>query len=526
MTGPGRRRKGELRRLRRRLEALHFEGKGGLDGDRTNLVLAELIDEALGFPAPEGSPDEVEAKAADYRGAAGLADEIRGGLRAVATAGLPNTWVGEAGSKASEVTKAAARNAEHMSETFGTAARELGLLAEGIGTAQRKHGFGLDALRAARGMLPEGDSAYFAAAVDADRARRAALDGIGYLESGVEAAEAAGERAERKLNELAADVRAGRLDTRHLSDADRVVLADAAAHGGDPADNEILTNRDLERSSTRLNSLDAKDRAAYDKLLDGAKSPQERAYLVKALAAGYPMARIQTFARKIHPYGDKPAWLQQHLTPIVNRPDDSRREGDHSQKVTFDGYQWRQEGDTCVALSTVTMHAQNDPVYALELTTGGHPGDPDHDNGAAFEERLRAEETRVYDRREGDKRGMNGLESEMVADDEIGSHTGTDYEAIATRTKESREEVLPKIREAVDSGQPVPFGARQGDEFGHQMMIIGQDGGKLQIYNPWGFTTWVSEDDFVNGTMGGASSEKYPTPTDIRLPEQKQAVRP
>lgn len=387
MTGPGRRRKGELRRLRRRLEALHFEGKGGLDGDRTNLVLAELIDEALGFPAPEGSPDEVEAKAADYRGAAGLADEIRGGVRAVATAGLPDTWVGEAGSKASEVTKAAARNAEHMSETFGTAARELTLLAEGIGTAQRKHGFGLDALRAARGMLPEGDSAYFSAAVDAHRARRAALDGIGYLESGVEAAEAAGERAERKLNELAADVRSGRLDTRHLSDADRVVLADAAAHGG-------------------------------------------------------------------------------------------------------------------------------------------HPGDPDHDNGAAFEERLRAEETRVYDRREGDKRGMNGLESEMVADDEIGSHTGTDYEAIATGTKESWEEVPPKIREAVDSGQPVPFGARQGDEFGHQMMIIGQDGGKLQIYNPWGFTTWVSEDDFVNGTVGGASSEKYPTPTDIRLPEQKQAARP
>ncbi|MFF9555812.1 hypothetical protein ACF1DY_08320 [Streptomyces albus] len=40
-----------------------------------------------------------------------------------------------------------------------------------------------------------------------------------------------------------------------------------------------------------------------------------------------------------------------------------------------------QEGNTCVAFSTNTMHAQTDPVHALELTTGGHPGDPEHDQG-------------------------------------------------------------------------------------------------------------------------------------------------
>ncbi|MFI7242788.1 peptidoglycan-binding protein [Streptomyces qinglanensis] len=521
MTAVGRRREGALKKLREKLEALHFDELGKFVGDPSNTALVDLIAEAIGFPAPEGSPRTVEGKAADYRRAARQADEVRGGVSAVATAGLPNTWVGEAGSKASEVTKAAARNAEHMSETFGTAARELALLAEGISAAQNKHDFGLDALRSARNMLPDGGKAFFATAEDAIQARKVALAGIGYLESGVAAAEAAGKRAERALDKLASEARSGQLDTRHLSDADRVVLADAAAPGGDPSENEILTNRDLKRSGVRLNSLSAHDRAAYDRLLDGAKSPQERAYLVKALAAGYPMSRIQNFARKIHPYGDKPAWLQQHLTPIVNRSGDSRREGDQSQTVTFDGQRWEQEGDTCVALSTVTMHAQSDPLYALELTTGGHPGDPDHDNGDAFEERLRAEETRVYDRRAEGEVGMSGKESEMVADDEIGAHTGSDYEALSTRTKESREEVLPKIRDAVNSGQPVPFGARTGDKFGHQMMVIGQDGDRLQIYNPWGFTTWVSEDDFINGTMGGASSDKYSTPTDIRLPAQK-----
>ncbi|MFI8854434.1 peptidoglycan-binding protein [Streptomyces sp. NPDC053499] len=518
MTALGRRRKGALEKLRGKLEALHFDGKGGFDGDTDNIKLAHLIDEALGFPAPDGSPDTVAGKAADYRRAATLADEVRSGVSAVATAGLPNTWVGEAGSKASEVTKAAARSAERMSETFGTAARELVRLAEGIGTAQSKHDFGLDALRAARNMLPEGDNAFFANAEDAKRARKAALDGIGYLESGVEAAEEAGKRAERELDKLASEARSGRLDTRHLSDADRVVLTDAAAHGGDPDENEILTNRDLERSGVRLNSLSAHDRAAYDKLLDGAKSPQERAYLVKALAAGYPMSRIQDFAHKIHPYGDKPAWLQKHLTPIVTRSDDSRREGDQSNKVTFDGQMWDQEGPTCVALSTVTMHAQSDPLYALELTTGGHPGDPDYDNGEAFEERLRDEETRVYDRRAEGQVGMVPRESEMIADDEIGAHTGADYDTHFLKSKEARADVLPQVRDAVNSGQPVPVGVDGSYKGGHQMMIIGEEGGRLQIYNPWGFTTWVTEDDFVNGTMAGASNYKYTTPAEVHLP--------
>ncbi|MFF3766981.1 hypothetical protein ACFYYR_23225 [Streptomyces sp. NPDC001922] len=40
-----------------------------------------------------------------------------------------------------------------------------------------------------------------------------------------------------------------------------------------------------------------------------------------------------------------------------------------------------------------------------------------------------------------------------------------------------------------------PLHARHG----HQMMVIGQEGDMLQIYNPWGQTPWVSEDDFVNG---------------------------
>ncbi|MGW7521346.1 peptidoglycan-binding protein [Streptomyces sp. NPDC054796] len=516
MTSLGRSRKGDIKKLREALDALSLkEESWGISPE--NAELAGIIDEALGFPAPEGSPDTIEDKARSYARAARHADEVRADVEAVAKAGLPSTWVGEAGSKASEVTKAAGRNAEQMAEKFGKAATELSLLAQGIAQAQSRHSHGMDALHDARAQL--GDNVLMVPGPYAVKARSIARGGLGSLESGVEAAEAAGERAERELDKLTSEARAGQLDSRHLSDADRVVLADAGAHGGDPDENEILSTTDLQRSGMFLDRMSAEDRAAYDKLLDGSKSPQERAYLMKALAAGYSLEEIQDFSASIRPYGDDPAWLQQHLTPIVNRSDDERRYGDQSHEVAFGGQVWEQEGNTCVALSTVTMHAQSDPLYALELTTGGRPGDPEYDSPEAFEERLRDEETRVYDTREGKKEGMSGEESEQVADDEIGRHTGADYEQVSVDSVAKREDALPEIRDSVNSGRPVAFGAREGTAFGHQMMIIGQEGDKLQIYNPWGFTTWVSEEDFVNGTMSGASSEDYPTPTDIRIPQ-------
>jgi hypothetical protein len=33
------------------------------------------------------------------------------------------------------------------------------------------------------------------------------------------------------------------------------------------------------------------------------------------------------------------------------------------------------------------------------------------------------------------------------------------------------------------------------------MLIIGHQGNRLEIYNPWGTTNWVDEDDFINGHM-------------------------
>ncbi|MFE9328917.1 hypothetical protein ACIHDR_49265 [Nocardia sp. NPDC052278] len=65
--------------------------------------------------------------------------------------------------------------------------------------------------------------------------------------------------------------------------------------------------------------MSAPDRAGFEKMLADAKSPQEAAYLWKALGAGYnSLADPQSFDQVIHPHGDDPSWLSGHLDPHIN----------------------------------------------------------------------------------------------------------------------------------------------------------------------------------------------------------------
>ena len=77
----------------------------------------------------------------------------------------------------------------------------------------------------------------------------------------------------------------------------------------------VLTAATAGRAAVRFNDLTAVDASRMDKLLRDASS-HERAYLMKALAAGYDVQKVSEFAATIHPYGDDLGWLDQHLTPF------------------------------------------------------------------------------------------------------------------------------------------------------------------------------------------------------------------
>lgn len=480
-------------------------GTGGLIG---RVLLPRAIDAYLGVPAPKGNPGELRTMASTYAAIATDADGTQADVDKLAKSDLPEVWVGQARERASEVIGAVAFELEHSVTVMTKAGTELDQLADRIEAAQRSHASGQDALHQARN---EGDF---------DRARGIAIAGMDQVIAGFDQAKATQEASARVFTDLAAQARASLLDSAHLDAADRLVLGQSAVPGGPHDVNVIMSAGDAERASARLDELSDEDRTRFDALLDAAKSPQEKAYLMRALAAGHSIDEIAEFGEQIHPYGDDPEWLRNHLQPIYNATDETTGQ---TVPTMYSGAKWEQTGGTCVAASSVTARAVVDPLYAFQLTTGGKPGDPESTSADAFEQRFLEETERVYGQPATEGSGMSKDEGEDAANDEIGPATGAEYEFRDLDSPQERREIFNDVAESVDEGRPVPVQVEgfddEGNRSGHQMMIIGHEDGMLQIYNPWGHTVWVSEDDFVNGHMEGASDSRLPTVDGVHLPK-------
>ncbi|MPZ81946.1 MAG: peptidoglycan-binding protein [Actinophytocola sp.] len=491
-----------------REELVKWRMMAGADGFLGVAVLPSAIEAYLEVPPPKGDPDELRAMAGTYQSIGKDADGAQVEVDNLAKSKLPEVWVGQARERASEVITAVARELDQSVTVMGKARGELDMLADGIQDAQDTHSSGQDALHQAKNEV----------AGDIQRARAIALTGMDQVIAGFDRAKDSQECAARVFTDLAAQARASQLDSEHLDAADRLVLGQSAVPGGPHDVNIIMSANDAERASERLDELSAGDRERFDAMLDAAKSPQEKAYLMRALAAGHSMDDIERFGEQIHPYGDDPEWLRNHLQPTYNQTDETT--GD-TVPVSYDGAPWEQTGGTCVAASTVTARAMVDPLYAFELTTGGNPGDEESTSPDAFEQRFLDETERVYGRPIDDD-GLSKEQGVEAANNELGPATGGEYEFRDLNTPEEREAVFNDVAESVDEGRPVPIQVEgfddEGNRSGHQMMIIGHENGMLQIYNPWGHTVWVSEDDFVNGHMEGASDDRLPTVDGVHLP--------
>jgi len=64
----------------------------------------------------------------------------------------------------------------------------------------------------------------------------------------------------------------------------------------------------------------------------------------------------------------------------------------------------------------------------------------------------------------------------------------------------------------------VPIQLDGSGDIGHQVLIIGHEGNMLQVYNPWGTVSWISEDDFVNGHMDKIDQGVPPNVRGVNLP--------
>ncbi|MFD4904233.1 peptidoglycan-binding protein [Kitasatospora purpeofusca] len=482
--------------------------------------LKYAVHDALRLPAPQGDPGRLGELAAAYNTASSRLDQAQMKVEKVASESLPNAWTGQVGEKAAEVVKASADDLTRCRDTLGKGAGQLTALAGALSEAQTLHGRGHAPLAEALALLHEitvagaPDPFHW----DDDKmhtAKARAQEGIKSIVDAAVKAETAGRAAVRELNALASKALAGRFKNKGLGAADKLVLVDAALDGNQ-VHGSILTANDVTRAGQAMDRMSDADRVRFDQLLAGCKSPEERAYLMKALAAGHSYDEVKRFDDLIHEHADNPGWLGERISPVQ-----LDATSDQQAPTGYKGVNWSQgQYPTCVAASTVTARAMVDPLFAFQLTTGGRPGDPAYDNGDAAKARWGEETRRVYDTRAWWHFGEGGMwnwESDDIADDEIGKHTGAEYRNVDLDSRDKRQSALTEIERVIDEGKPVPVSVR-GDG-GHQMMIIGHRGDQLEIYNPWGYTVWVSEADFVNNHMGGASDASLPNVESIRLPK-------
>jgi hypothetical protein len=170
-----------------------------------------------------------------------------------------------------------------------------------------------------------------------------------------------------------------------------------------------------------------------------------------------------------------------------------------------------------------------DPLFTLDLTTGGDPNDPTANSANAFEQRLSAEEQRIHDQSTAGKLGPFDYPQSIgtppwgVADqlNQYGGATGTHYGSHWVDNTDDRDvgAALSNVEASVDSGQPVPVLIGDGVPR-HYVLVVGHHGDALQIYEPTsGRTVTVSESDFRDGTPAFAQAVGYPNVQAVVTPD-------
>jgi hypothetical protein len=486
--------------------------------------LADACAAAAAVPAFGGDADELRAIAEHCESVAQTVARALDAADPLRRNGISDVWAGDTQVSANEALRALADDMFRVLTAFRTIGGQVRQLAEQVRHEPADVGgaAALAEIAATVGAMTWGPvpNLEYEAELMRDQHARAIAAIDARVDTHIAMRDAAEDFA-TALHDVATQARTGTLSDSPLSAVDEVVIAGAGWTRTMVPGTPVLTPAMDQRAAEALSAMSGDDRERMTGLLAAAASPEHRAYLLKALAAGYPVAEVAGFDRLVAGHGHDPDWLAERLSPLamdVENPTPGMRPNH------FGGAQWQQgESPTCVASSTVTARAQVDPLYALQLTTGGHPGDPRFDNPAAFADRLRDEQVRVYDdgrvwpQKLFRTEGMTDEQSEKIANEEIGPRTGVRYEDVETRDPASRASVLPQIERAVDEGRPVPLSVDEGPA-GHQLMVIGHSGHQLQIYNPWGYTYWITEREFTDGRIDGIDPELPREPTAVRLP--------
>jgi hypothetical protein len=274
-----------------------------------------------------------------------------------------------------------------------------------------------------------------------------------------------------------------------------VVLADLWI-GTAGADNGILSPAQLTLVGQLRAQLPPDQRAKLDALLAQATTDEERAYLLKAFAAGHSVDDLVAFDAQIHGHAD----LQGRLSPVSA----GRTGGAVISWVDANGDVHQvslQQTDetTCGSNAILIARLMNDPIYALQFTAG-NPTDPQ-----VVQDRLRKEEARIHD-------STNLIWPEALGttpwgvSNELDRHakemgTGYDWHLVDDTDPRSVDPAMRSAVTAADQGHPVPVLIGDGTPR-HYVLLVGHEGDNLVFYDPAdGGVKQIPNGDFLDGHM-------------------------
>lgn len=514
------------------------------------IELASAIGDALAPQALAGSPAGIRNQAQAYGRVRAQCAAVAKDVAAVATTSLPAAWQGKVAETAAESVQALAGEIGVAQSVMAAAGQVLEAWAADLEQAQQGDQQGIAQLESALRMVSgRGPSGYDTVSGQPElKALPLARAGVAARINAAQSAQAAGSSIASELNQHAERARARQVSPTHLDALDAVVLAGQTNTGAYGPSADILSPTALALGSQRLDAMASADRAAFEALLAQCESPNESAYVWKALAAGHSLDEVKSFAAQIQSHGNDPLWLRDHLAVGFDDPkvgfgsDPAARglsyRGQNWSTTDPEGYDLYDQGAVgdCVAASTVIAQAELDPMLMLDLTTGyGRPGGGTgpalgDDSATALHQRIQQiylQEYAIGQHADGFTSNAPGVSThgeDVLANQELGSATGGAYAYHSLNNAADRQAALPQIEAAVDAGKPVPFDV-SGPPGGHQMVIVGREGSQLEVCNPWGFTETVDESQFVNGQLGkltspqvGGQPSGMPTPDGVELP--------
>lgn len=504
-------------------------------------VLLAVISTALSVPPPRGDLAVIRSQNASYTAAKATVNDVMSTLKQVPHS-IPDVWRGTAAQNGGQMLYALAAQIATVGAGFDTGATVLDAWAGQLVKARSFDSDGRDQLRVAQTLLSRvpffgGALATAAAKGQVGAALEHTASGCQALRAGAQIENDAGRDAATALRLSTLQARARQFAYTGAGDLDSIVLAYRGA--------DILSPAAIGHASELLAAMSDHDRNAFDALISGAASTDEVAYLWKALGAGYTMAQLTEFDQAIRPHARDAMWLKQHLSPGVRGQQFTQQPTmNQRNELSYGSAQadsdaglvpFYSQGDqpTCVAASDTVARLDMDPVLMLGVTTGTGPaaasGAPAGDDSVtAVHSRVQQLYTQNYQAGQGAESstahwGVGGRGADALNSSLLRPATGKAYDTTALDSADARRAALPRIQAAAAAGNPVPFtvvgvstdvdhppssnGVTHRPEMtretvAHQMLVVDARDDRLEIYNPWGYTQWVSTADFVNNRLG------------------------